>query len=211
VVKGEHMKTLKKHPWLVALIGLPIIIAAGLYAQVAGTFNGSFNLNGISGGVLYFSSATSATSSGALVSGAPVLGGGAGGAPTTSGAATQYNSQALAGNGLTAVVGYATAAGSGASISTANVVASAPAGVYKVTAYLATSTAGSGNVVTTLGWTDAVGAKTSATPGTLTLTSGAFVQGSILVQVAAASNITYATAWTGTGNYNIYVIVERVQ
>jgi hypothetical protein len=205
------MKLLEKRPWLLAVIGLPLIICAGIYAQVSGNFTGTLTLSGISGAVPYFTSATTIASSGALVAGAPVLGGGAGGAPTTAGAAVQYNGQALAGNGLTAVVGYATAAGSGASITTANLIASAPAGVYKITAYLATSTAGSGNVVTTLGWTDSVGAKTSATPGTLTLTSGTFVQGSILVQVAASSNLTYATAWTGTGNYNIFVIAERVQ
>lgn len=205
------MKTLKRHPWLVAVIGLPLIIVAGLYAQMTGTVTGSFSVSGISGGFPYFTSATTWASTGAQVAGNPILGGGAGNAPTTSGAATQYNGQALAGNGLTAVVGYATAAGSGASITTANLVASAPAGIYKITAYLATSTPGSGNVVTTLGWTDSVAAKTSTTPGTLTLTAGAFVQGSILVQVAASSNITYATAWTGTGNYNIFVIAERVQ
>jgi hypothetical protein len=211
VGKGDEMKSqIKKHPALAAMV-LLLCACVAIYAGVTGSITGTISFSGISGGIPYFSSATDISSSGSLVAGAPVLGGGAGGAPTTAGAAVQYNGQALAGNGLTAVVGYATAAGSGASITTANLVASAPAGVYKITAYLATSTAGSGNVVTTLGWTDSVGAKTSATPGTLTLTSGTFVQGSILVQVAASSNVTYATAWTGTGNYNIFVIAERVQ
>jgi hypothetical protein len=204
------LRTIRENKLIAGLV-LFIVLGVGLlFAQMPISINGSAGVNGVSGGVPYFTS-TGWASSGALLSGTLVMGGGAGNAPTTSGAATQYNGQALAGNGLAAVVGYATAAGSGASISTANLVASAPVGLYRVTAYLATSTAGSGNVVTTLGWTDAVGAKTSATPATLTLTSGTFVTGSVFVQVAASQNITYATAWTGTGNYNLYVVAERIQ
>ena len=195
---------------LAVLLGLFGVFVGLNQAQQQTSLNGSIAINGISGGVLYFPSATSSASSAALLSGGVVLGGGAGGAPTTSGAATQYNSQALAGNGLSAVTGYATASGSGASISTSNLVATAPAGVYRISVYAATSTAGTGNVSFTLGWTDAVGAKTSSTPATLTLTSGSFVNGSILVQVATSTNITYATTYTSTGNYNLYVIAERV-
>ena len=109
------------------------------------------------------------------------------------------------------VVATVTATAQGASITTTNLLASAPAGLYRISTYLATSTAGSGNVVTTLGWTDTVGAKTLASPGTLTLTTGAFVQSTIFAQVAAASNITYAAAWTTTGQYNIYLTLERLQ
>jgi hypothetical protein len=186
-----------------ALCGLtsPFVVANGGTGLTAFT----------SGGIPYASSASTLASSAVLAAGGLVIGGGAGGAPTTTGVASLYNGQTLVGNGVSAVVGYATAAASGASITTTNLVASAPVGLYRITAYLATSTAGSGNVVTTLGWTDAVGAKTSATPATLTMTSGTFVTGTITVQVAASSNITYATAWTSTGQYNIYVVAERLQ
>lgn len=182
-------------------LSIPLTVANGGTGLTAGT----------SGGIPYFSTTTSIASSGLLAAGGVVLGGGAATTPTTTGVATKYNADTLVGNGLTTVVGYVTAAASGATITTANVVASAAAGVYRVTGYLATSTAGSGNVVTTIGWTDAVGAKTAAVPATLTLTGGASVTGSILIQVTAASAITYATAYTGTGNYNIYVVAERVQ
>jgi len=109
------------------------------------------------------------------------------------------------------VVATATATAQGASITTTNLLASASAGLYRISAYLATSTNGTGNVVTTLGWTDTVGAKTLASPATLTLTTGAFVQSTVFAQVAAASNITYATAWTTSGAYNLYLTLERLQ
>lgn len=119
-------------------------------------------------------------------------------------------------NGATAalapVVAYANQTGVGSSLVSSTLPNGPfPSGLYLVTAYLATSVAGSGSVVTTIGFTDAVGVKIVSMPATLVLTSGAWVSGTALIQVAPGSSITYGTTWTGTGQYNIYVALERVQ
>lgn len=99
---------------------------------------------------------------------------------------------------------------------------SASAGLYRVSVYMKTTTAGSGGDVVraTVGWNDGSaqtmnvpmlttgGAGTNLDLGTL----NAFVQGSIVVYAAASQNITYTTTVTKTGSpqYEIHVRIEQL-
>lgn len=99
---------------------------------------------------------------------------------------------------------------------------SATAGMYRVSAYMKTTTAGTaGDVVKlTVSWNDGsaqtidipwmttAGAATNLDLGTL----NADVQGSVVVYAAASQNITYTTTVTKTGSpqYFVYVRIEKL-
>ena len=85
----------------------------------------------------------------------------------------------------------------------------APAGLYRITFYAATRTAGAGNIIITITWTDSVGAK-STPAAILTLAAGAFVGAAVELYTSGAANITVTAAYTPTGAYDFYVSLERL-
>jgi hypothetical protein len=132
---------------------------------------------------------------------------------TISGLITNYDGKNTAGNGAPVVYFYDTQANLSATRGPINMQvggAIAPAGLYRIAVYVITHTAGTGNVVVTLSWTDAIGAKTLATPPTLTLTAGSFQQAVAHIRTAGAVNITYTATYTATGAYDIDVSMERI-
>lgn len=94
-----------------------------------------------------------------------------------------------------------------ATLATTNLIAPGP-GQYRLLVYTRTNTAGTGNVIPTIGWTDIIGAKTLALP-TVTLTAGAF-SGTTTFFPVASGVITLAVAWTTSGTYDVEVVLERV-
>ncbi|HEY5990850.1 MAG TPA: hypothetical protein VIV12_31310 [Streptosporangiaceae bacterium] len=132
---------------------------------------------------------------------------------TISGLISNYNAVNTAGQGIPPIYFYDTQANLSATRGPINMQvggAIAPIGLYRVAIYIATHTAGTGNVVVTLGWTDGIGAKTLATPPTLTLTAGSFQQAVAHIRTAGGANITYTATYTGTGAYDIDVSMERI-
>jgi len=106
-----------------------------------------------------------------------------------------------------------------AAITTTNLLAAAPAGTYRVSAYLQTTTASAGACTSalTIGWTYNASAKT-ATPvtGHSHAVDETFSQGTYTVRSQAAANITYAVDLTGGANcnnavYDLYAGLERLQ
>ena len=98
----------------------------------------------------------------------------------------------------------------------------ATAGMYRVSAYMKTTTAGTaGTVKATVAWNDG-SAQTMDVPlittagaaTTISLSTGnAFGQGSVVVYAAASQNITYTTTVagaTGSPQYYIYVRIEKL-
>jgi hypothetical protein len=91
----------------------------------------------------------------------------------------------------------------------------APAGMYRVSYYLVTTSAGvSGTVKATFGWTDLAAARTQ---DSATITFGTLATpatGTIIVQADGIANITYATTVTaavGSPEYALSITVERLQ
>jgi hypothetical protein len=182
----------------------PLTVAHGGTGLTAGT----------SGGIPYYSAAAAITSSALLAAGAPILGGGAGAAPTTSGVATVYNGQTLAGNGLTAVVFNSQVQTNQTSSHTDQILLTAPAaGVYRIAYYLFTGSVSDGTATAqiTVKWTDSVGAKVSTPKAALALAAAANQTDTFLVQVASG-NLTYTSTYAAGagGNYNLLVVIERL-
>lgn len=115
--------------------------------------------------------------------------------------------------------GKVSAVAQSASITTANLVASATAGQYDISYYLDSSaicaTPGPAQVVLTVSWTDEVGAKSTTVTLALGATSTAPQKGSVMLWNNAVANITYATAYTactsGTGTYGLRMSARQVQ
>jgi hypothetical protein len=106
-----------------------------------------------------------------------------------------------------------------AAITTANLLAAAPAGTYRVSAYLQTTTlsAGACTSALTIGWTYNASAKTG-TPitGHSHAVDETFSQGTYTIRSQAAANITYAVDLTGGANcnnavYDLYTSLESLQ
>lgn len=115
--------------------------------------------------------------------------------------------------GQRTLVSVAAAANSTSSLGSTILLTAPTAGVYRVAWALNTGSVsgGSGTALVTIGWTDTVGAKTSA-GAALTLAAAANQSGSVLVNVASG-NITYTTTYVaGTGgNYNLQLTAELVK
>lgn len=91
----------------------------------------------------------------------------------------------------------------------------APSGLYRLSYYLVTTTAGtSGTVSATFGWTDLGAARTSGS-GSVTFGSlAAPVTGTLIIQADGIANVTYLTTVTaavGNPRYALNVSLERLQ
>jgi len=126
------------------------------------------------------------------------------------GTLTSYNGVQSGGQGLSSVVGYASNQNVSSSVTLTPVnTGTLLTGFYKLCLYSSTVTAGTGNITVSPSWMDSIGIK-NPTVFTMALTSGNLQQACIPVQLSG-STINYATSYTGTGAYNIYASLERMQ
>jgi hypothetical protein len=104
-----------------------------------------------------------------------------------------------------------------ASIGTTNLLASAPAGLYRISYYLNVTQAAttSSSILLTLTFTD--GSSTSqsfSTPAIVKNTVGYFISDSIVIESGASQNIAYATTYASVGgtalNYSLRVHLELI-
>lgn len=101
-----------------------------------------------------------------------------------------------------------------ANIVTTTIYTPAAAGLFRVSVYQICSVAGSaGTLATTVGWTDAAGAKSTSPAANVTLdsTSNGATGMTFISTIAAA--ITFAstiTGGTGSPKFNIYIVVEAM-
>jgi len=94
-----------------------------------------------------------------------------------------------------------------ASLSGAIVGSSLPSGLYRVSVYAETSTAGSGSVSFSVGFTTDSGAKSLTIPAGFNLTSNNAATSAALIR--SISTITISSTYAGTGAYSVWVLVER--
>jgi hypothetical protein len=101
--------------------------------------------------------------------------------------------------------------GSTASVGTTYVAVGLPSGYYRISTYADTQVAGTGNIVTTIAWTDDVGSKTIQVPAQLDLTTGNAVSDSIFLRLNGSASVGFSTTYTSTGTYDIHVMLEYLQ
>lgn len=135
---------------------------------------------------------------------------------STSGVIAKYNGVTTAGPGITPVFFTVGLTAQTATIGTTNITTACPAGVFSLSYYLKTTTAGSaGTVSLTLSWND--GASVSITTGTASLTSTTstgLLQGTQLIKCGASTTLSYATTVsgaTGSPQYSLDISVEQVK
>lgn len=168
-----------------------LISVAGSPITTSGTF--ALTVAGTSGGIPYFNSATSWLSSGALTVNLPVLGGGAGGAPTV-GTVTGNTTQFATWTGATTASRCVHTDASGNLIIAASDCNTGAPALSAITAATGSNTIANGNNPQTWNWaqtTDAqdaltLGETTAATGGTLTNALG----NQALLNVATLSGST---------------------
>jgi hypothetical protein len=135
--------------------------------------------------------------------------------PTTTGTSGQVlvtdgaNPQQLSWSSAPSISGTVGVTGQTASIGTSSLVASATAGVYRISYYMKITTAGSvsGSVTLTLSYTDrddsVVVTYVVPTPANAT-DSSSVVSGTLVVDAKAATAITYATTYASSGTAMAY-------
>jgi len=101
--------------------------------------------------------------------------------------------------------------GQTADISTTTIYSVTSGGQFRVNVEHTTTTTGSGTLVTTISWTDRLGAQTFS-PTNLDLTSSTRQRGTQTFYAAAGTLITYATSGTGGGaeEYALDITLERI-
>lgn len=118
-----------------------------------------------------------------------------------------------AGFGQATIVASVQLTGQTADISTTTIYTPAAAGLFRVNVYMICTTAGTGTLSCTVGWSDVVGAKTISPAGTVDLASTANGSTGISFISTTAAAITYATAIAGKAGspqYAIYITVEAL-
>jgi hypothetical protein len=101
--------------------------------------------------------------------------------------------------------------GQTATITTANLLANAPAGFYNAYVYVVATASTIGTLTVTLGWADAQQAQTSTVITTGVIAAGGFATAVLPMMTSGTNNITYATVVGGTAlTYNLYIRLERV-
>lgn len=127
----------------------------------------------------------------------------------------QYNGTATEGSGLPPIYKAVSLFGVTASISSTNLYASIPNGMYRVCYYAATTLSGTGTTATvSIGWTD--GFAKTYTSGTFALNSTTItgqVNDCQVIRTSGAAAITYAVtaASIGTSRFSFDATVERLQ
>lgn len=191
-----------------------------------GVANGGLGLTAsTSGGVLCGTSSSVDAFSSLLALGNPVIGGGTGACPGTSGVFSSYNGQTLAGQGMPAILAAPTlATAQAATVGPTNAVASAPAGTYELCYYAvitqaATSTS---SLTPAFAWNDGSARSTTSlitasVPNFQAYagnSAGAILNGCIMVYSAASQNITYTFTYASSGGtpmqYSYTVTAKRI-
>jgi hypothetical protein len=105
------------------------------------------------------------------------------------------------------------ATGQTGDITTTTIYSPLTTGFFRVSVYMICTTAGTGTLSGTIGWTDSVGAKTISPAGDVDLSSTANGSTGISFIVANNSAITYATAIAGKAGspaYSLFVVLEQL-
>lgn len=135
---------------------------------------------------------------------------------TIVGKLSSYNGLSTQGNGTPVEVINLPLTGQTAAIASTTLYAvpSAGAGLYRIGAYVVTSTAGTaGTIGVSFGWNDGVQAQSSAALNVNANTLGSVNSATILVRANNSTNITYTvtfTGVTGTPQYTLYLTVETL-
>ncbi len=128
--------------------------------------------------------------------------------------ASTYNNLATAGIGVTPVYWTVGLTGQTASLATTNITASCSAGLYSLSYYLKTTTAGTaGTVSVTLNWNDGTAMTVTSATASLSSTTG-LSQGTQVIKCGAASTVSYSTTVTGvTGSpqYSLDIAIEQLK
>jgi hypothetical protein len=134
------------------------------------------------------------------------------------GVVSTYNGAAAAGSGLVPVYAAIHLTAQTTSIGTSNLRVGgvkAPAGLYRVSVYVKTTTAsGTDTLTVTIGWNDGAAARSTTVTIQLSTTgAGGFGSGQIPVEADGVNDITYATTRTGatgTPQYSLRVVLEQL-
>jgi hypothetical protein len=192
-----------------------------------GTANGGTGLTGgTSGGIDCWTSSSVLAASNLLGAGNPVIGGGAGVCPGTSGVFAAYNGQTLAGQGMPPILAAPTlATAQSATVGPTTLVSSAPAGTYELCYYAVITQAAtsSSSLTPTFSWND--GSSRSTTNLNTTLVpnfqadtsnnAGDILNGCVTVPSVASQNITYTFTYASSGatsmEYSYTVTAKRIR
>lgn len=129
---------------------------------------------------------------------------------------TTYNGVALAGEGLALVTAFSATTPT-TPVGSTNILAAAPAGLYRANFYYVVTTAGVGGTAITVNvtYTDAQQAQTNSSVTSSGLVLGQFATGSFMVQQQATGAIAYTVTETGTFTTHpvlaLKVALERLQ
>lgn len=117
----------------------------------------------------------------------------------------------ISGTSFPAQVATLTTAPTNALISPATALAVGNTGPYRVSIYIAVTSAAAGTVISTIRWTDPDGNNQTFVSSTLNTASATnYLSFTIPLRATVSTNITYETAYTGTGFYRHYAEVERL-
>jgi hypothetical protein len=130
--------------------------------------------------------------------------------------ALTYNNLSTAGIGVTPVYWTVGLVGQTASVTTTNITSSCNAGLYSVSYYLKTTTAGTGGTASvTLNWNDGAAMTVTSATASLTSTSTTGVaQGTQVIKCNAASTLSYSTtvsSATGSPQYSLDIAIEQLK
>jgi hypothetical protein len=138
------------------------------------------------------------------------------GGPTTLGQISNYNGITTTGQGIAPIVSYSSTTPT-TPVGATNILASAPAGVYRIGFYSVVTTTGVGgtNFVLNLTYTDAKQAQTLAVFTNSTFTAGNVNEGFAIVQQQATGNIQYTVTESGVFSTHpvlaLFLTMERIQ
>jgi hypothetical protein len=179
--------------------------------------------SGTSGGVGCYTGSTTYASSAALAVGNPLIGGGAGACPGTTGPFTSYNSLTLAGQGMPAIL-YSPALSStqSATVGPTTMIASTNAGLYELCYYAVITQAAtsSSSLTPKFSWNDGSARDTTSlvaanVPNFAAYTgnaANAVLNGCVTIAAATAQAITFTFTYASSGgtamNY-VYAVTAK--
>ena len=125
----------------------------------------------------------------------------------------QYIEWNGSGQGQTSIVANVSLVDQTADLGPVTIYTPLVAGIYRVNVYALCSTAATGTLATTIGWTDAVGAKTLKPTSDVDLSNtanGSTGQAFFSSEVVAITYTTAIAGKVGTPKYDLHIVVERL-